>query len=813
MNYGLYMRSYPESSTLWSELEIENGKPFNLNNQFSIAFDLLVREECPFGYVFRAVTDKNEHIDLFLSVGSNDKRLPSLRVLDSIYTFSGEIERNIWISSKIEINKSKQLIIFSFGDHNMHIPFKSMTSNNIRFTFGKSSIKGLETKDIASINIRDIKINRNDVLIRHWPLKKHYNNLSYDEINNVPAISNNAEWIIDNHLNLKPIFKRDFNLAPSVGFNSKSGVFYLISDSESIIIFDAKNISTNKLEVEDGHFVANSPNQLVFIDDKDDLISYRFNPQIYSFYDSEKNSWSNKDAKFIYSYEHDYWNNSANYNSKNSSILSFGGYGYYRFNNNLVEIYPYDSDLKNKNVKLHDISPRSASSTVIYNDTLYIFGGHGTTSGHQELGTENYYDLYAVDLKTLQVKKLIKIDIFEGADFLPSENMIYDKEQKCFYLFVTQNGGKIIKLDPSQNTKEDLSYPLDINFASQYLYTNFYYSESLSKYYVFINQINVDNTSEVSIYSIDAPLIPVNSVVVEAAHMNNLLFIYLIIVLILAVICILMIYSLKRKKGSKLLIDDADKIIEENDNKNILIYEDYHKNIYFFGLFQVFDKEDDDISNEFSPTLRNLLILLIVYTLYNKGISGKEMMRILWPDKDEDLAKNSRNVHISKLRTILDKIGEIKIINKNKMWSLEMDELVKCDYIDIMNFIPLGRKQLTDGQLNEIIHILSRGTLLTDFESDWLDKFKNDFSNQIIDILYYILEDGNYSDSIKLKICDILFQLDYLNERALVYKCNLLNKYGKKGIAMNVFDSFCVEYQKSLGIPYPNSLINILNLK
>lgn len=812
-SYGLFLRSYPANTTLWSELEIENGEPFRLHKQFSIAFDVLIREECPFGYIFRAITDKNEHIDLFLSVGDNNERFPSLSVQDFVYTLSEEFERNKWLSAKIEINTSKQRISFLFGNQRMEIPYKDQGAKSIRFVFGKSNVTGLETKDIASVNLRDIKIERNRSLIRHWPLKKHHKNISYDEIENVPAITKNAEWLIDNHVILKPIFKKKFQLAPSVGFNSKTGVFYLTTNSEEIVVFYAKDMSMDTLLVKGGNLVTQSPNQLMFIDKTNDLISYRINRQVYSFYDFETNRWSNEDIEFRYSYEHDYWNNSANFYQKDSTILSFGGYGYYRFNNNLVTTHPYETDIENTYTDLKNITPRCASATVIVGDTLYIFGGHGSTSGHQELGPENYYDFYAVDLRTLRIQKLWNMSTVESS-FLPSENMIYDRDQHCFYTFITQNGGKVIKLYPHQNFKEDLSFPLDIDFSTQYQYTNFYYSAALKKYYVYINQINVDNTAEVRIYSIDSPLIPLNKALIHPPEIRKPLLNYLATVFFLTAALTLFIYFLRRKKNLKLTVDDTGKIIEEIDNKDIESHKNYPKNIYFFGLFQVFDKHGNDISDDFSPTLRSLLILLITYTQNEKGISGKEMMRILWPDKDDKLAKNSRNVYISKLRTLLEKIEDIVIVNKNKVWSIEIGGNTSCDYLDILKLSAYADyKQLSNGQINEIIYLLSRGALLTDFEYEWLDKYKSDFSNRTIDMLYHLLEDKTLQDNIKLKICDILFQLDFLNERALFYKCKILNNHGKKGIAKNVYDSFCVEYQNSLGISYAKSFVDVLRLK
>ena len=187
------------------------------------------------------------------------------------------------------------------------------------------------------------------------------------------------------------------------------------------------------------------------------------------------------------------------------------------------------------------------------------------------------------------------------------------------------------------------------------------------------------------------------------------------------------------------------------------------------------------------------------------------MISLIWPDKDIDSAKNSKNVYISKLRKLTDKIGGAQIVNKNRIWTLEVDDDIKVDYIEAKRmFNIINMEQLTDEEIAELIGILSRGPLLPDFEFEWLDNYKNDFSSRTIDTLYTLLNNASINNSIKLKICDILFKHDFLNEEALIIKCKILNNHGKKGIAKNVYDIFCTDYENSYGIEYNKSLTEIL---
>lgn len=805
VNYGIFIRSYPASNSSWSVLEIEYGKAFHLRKHFSLEFEIYIRDDCPFGYVFRSIGDDNNNIDLFFTVGEGDKRFPAIRVLDSIYFLTHELERNTWLLVKLEINKPEQNVILKFGAETKTINYKS-GAKELKFVFGKSTKSGIETKDIASVNLRDIKVESNHRLIRHWPLKKYNNNISYDELKNVPAVSKNAQWLIEDHLTLKLILKKGFDLAPSVAFNSQTGEFYIVNDSEEILVFNGADYSTDTLKVSEGNFVAHSPNQLMYLDNIDALLSYRIEDSLFSFFNFKTNSWSDNSHSFEYTHEHKYWNNSTTFHGRDSVIYSFGGYGYYQFNNDLIMLDPFKREGKdNRNIVLIDIPPRSAAATAIIGDTLYVFGGRGSLSGHQEIAPQNFYDFFIINLKRFEIDKKYEFSNIHGSDFLPSENMIYDKEQNCFYTFVNQNGGKIIRIVPHKNSINDVSLLLDINFTTQYQYTNLYYSDVLNKFFVLINRINVDDTSQILIYSIDAPLIPVDSIFTSLPPKRSSLPKMIIVSFIVLGLFVIIAYRLKRKR--KLV----DMITEEMDLKNEAPFTCSPKNLYFLGPFQIIDKNGNDISTDFTPTLRKLFVILILHTYNTKGISGKEMINLIWPDKDIDSAKNSRNVYISKLRTLTDKIGGAQIVNKNRIWTLEVDDDIKVDYIEaIRMFNKINMEQLTDEEIAELIGILSRGPLLPDFEFEWLDNYKNDFSSRTIDTLYTLLNNASINNSIKLKICDILFKHDFLNEEALIIKCKILNNHGKKGIAKNVYDIFCTDYENSYGIEYNKSFTEIL---
>ncbi len=105
---------------------------------------------------------------------------------------------------------------------------------------------------------------------------------------------------------------------------------------------------------------------------------------------------------------------------------------------------------------------------------------------------------------------------------------------------------------------------------------------------------------------------------------------------------------------------------------------------------------------------------------------------------------------------------------------------------------------------DRILELLLYGPLLPNTMQDWLDDFKDAYSSQSIDLLKNMLDievQRNHQDMI-LRLADIMFLHDPLNEEALAGKCAVLSAQGKKGIARNVYDRFCKEYRNSMGEDY-----------
>ena len=56
-----------------------------------------------------------------------------------------------------------------------------------------------------------------------------------------------------------------------------------------------------------------------------------------------------------------------------------------------------------------------------------------------------FFRLYAIDLNSFETKKLWEVPNFDKK-FLPGSNMVYNKEESCFYIITGNMGGVLLKI-------------------------------------------------------------------------------------------------------------------------------------------------------------------------------------------------------------------------------------------------------------------------------------------------------------------------------------------------------------------------------
>lgn len=860
-SYGLHIKAYPYDNSEKTSLTLEDDKGVSLTKETVVLFDIQVRAESIFGSVCRIVTNNHENIDFTFTVGDDDRRFPMLVVNESVHIFPQEVKINEeWVTVSITLSQANNMVTMNYDGSIVTGQCTNLSkAKTAQIQFGVSSIAGFTTSDIASVNLRDVKIINNNKLTRHWKLDSYSESINYDLVAGVPAKAKNAEWLSDVYSSWGKVYESTLSHNSQIAYNTKDNVFYIYeSGADQIIVLDPESQEETIIQTTNRCALLNAPNQLIYCPKRDNLLIYNIDENLMSWFDFNSRSWSNTVETTV---EHGYWNNSISLNPQDSTFISFGGYGFYKYNNELLRINPYLGEIK-KTI-LPDIAPRYCSATVIVDNTLYIFGGRGNRSGRQELSPRNYYDLYSVNLQTEQINKLWSIDPDEwpGAPFLPSANLIYNKEADCFYFLTNLYGGTVFKLHADKKGLELVSFPTGAELTSTYLYRNLYLNSRTNRLYGLIYIEKSDKTSTLSIYSLKYPPATISEEYVLAegnkegrSQSGDMLISTKSIIAIISVILlmgsIILYYRIRNKRsraeGSGLeqgLLgnsldavdkDSVDVVLEQKAEmfddgavKEEALTQDYKpgdfydfskQSISFLGIFSVKDKEGKNITSQFTPMLKHLLIILILSSAKNKkGIASRELLQIFWFDKDERAAKNNRNVYLSKLRSIFDNIGDIKIESVNKFWTIEFSDEITCDYLEIAKLTFQEDDMVKDiseeERTNRLLELLLRGTFLPNTEEDWLDTYKSDFSNLTIDILTGLLENkrDELSEKTKTKMADTIFLHDPINEFALHIKCSTLFDSDKKGLAKVMYDNFKKEYEQLLGAEYKKPLEEVIN--
>ena len=793
--YGLKIVTYPSLNDTFTGLALDAGKVIPAKNSaFTLKFELLNRRDNVFGCIFRAISDEGRNIDLMYTADRQDKRYPILVCGDKVTTVPAKIPFDEWIPVSITLDSRTGNISLNYNGTVVSINDEGTAdASGFRICFGHCQFAGYVLKDVASVSIREISIHRNSKMIRHWTLSLHDEYQCLDEVRQSPAIAANPSWIIDKYITWNDIASLKYDYGTSIAVDADELV--LTTDGSWIERFNITDGSITRVDGISGICPINAPGQLLARNGK--LYAYNVDGPSFAEYDPGHRLWVGGDDSIP---ESNYWNKTSSWWPEENALVSFGGYGFYHYNNDLL-IQHIDGSKPDIKLAISGIDPRYSSASAIVDGIMYIFSGRGNVSGKQELSPHNYYDLHAIDLATCKARKLWEMQEQPEEEFMPAGNMIYDSERKCFYVFTTLGGGCLISISPDKAGYETMSLPCGIIHPSQYKDLNLWRSADGKHLYGLIEQAQVDGKTTVDVLGMSYPPINVASLhqsVADATlpkHSSSAVLLHILVT------CVLLAAALgfslgKRARKKKISADAGHKPDVERPS-----YYNFDKgSICFFGGFCVKDGNGQDITSHFTPTLRALTTLLILHSAKEpSGIISNKLNRILWPYKPEDTANNNRNVYISKLRPILDEIGDIKITCQNRFWSMQFGPDVICDYMEVQKLL---KAESSEENINHMLELLLKGMMLPNMEQDWIDEFKSEFSNTTIDFLSSQLYRGDLSEDVLISACDTIFQHDFLNEDALKTKCRILYKQGKAGLAKSAYDSFCKDYKESIGMEF-----------
>ncbi|MDR2948076.1 MAG: hypothetical protein LBV71_02600 [Prevotella sp.] len=825
--YGLQFKSYEVEKEKRTSLNLTPSKILSLPEIYNFSFDLKVDSVVmyPFGYVFRIINENGKHIDFLLNEKKNTGEPKFLLAHSSDEIFSDlfkdvGISYGKWVRIDININTKINTLSARIGTKSYTKQIDALNNfRQINVVFGKSNYPEFQVTDIPAMSLRNIDISDAEKKILYrWPLNKYTSNGVYDEIKHHLAICENPNWIINQHAFWQKRTSFTTKLRPIINYNCDNNEV-AIYDQEHFFKYKLNDNTLTKIKVKTGVPYAVQSNNLIYNPYIKTYINYTFELEEGKdvlLYDTLRNEWSMISETKV---PPDYWHHNHLISDMDSSLYLFGGYGHHKYKND-IQIYNFKTqEWRKTHLNGDNPEPRYLGGLGKLDDGHFlIFGGYGSQTGNQELSPQYFYDLYKVNMQTLESQKLWTLPS-PAENFIVSNSIIVDTASNSFYALsypLQQFHTKLtlLRFSIDKPEYEVLADSIPINFEDNKSYIDLYLDKEKQQLVALTSGYsNIGDTlNTIAVYTLSFPPLAKGNLYQKSNVRSYNLFI------ILAIICLIfiLILILTRKKQIHTKNDvnqlsSTEEIVSKPISRELI-----SQSVCLFGGFCVIDKKGNDVTKEFTPMLKQLFVLILLYTFKGgKGISSVKLKEILWFDKTEESAKNNRGVSLSKLRLIFDQVGQINIKSNNSYWTVEYGEEVYCDYSQALFLInKLSRSgEINIDDLKRLLAIVSVGELLPNLQVEWIDPFKSEFSNTLVDLLLDLSAkpEIRVNTQICIDLADAIFIHDSLNEDALRLKCSVLVRMGRNGLAQKAYASFVKEYNVLFGSDFEYTFDQVLN--
>ncbi len=480
----------------------------------------------------------------------------------------------------------------------------------------------------------------------------------------------------------------------------------------------------------------------------------------------------------------------------------FGGYGNRRYNGSFYDFDLSDYSWLRWNVEAGDvIFPRFFSSMGCNeaSGNLLIFGGMGNESGDQIVGREYSYDLFEVNPRDKSSRKVWTAD-WKGDNCVAVRGMVVDGDSfytLCYPEYETFSELNLYRFSLETGEYEILGDPIPINSDKITSNANLYYDRDLGLMIALVEESADDVSSSVSTYLISYPPGSQKVSTVVSRMRQRILLIILTIVLIVAValVKIFLRGSVARKSSRSAKLPA---FIKSNDDKP--------DSIYLFGDLTVIDRDGKDITTRFTSKLRQMF-LVVLNSLDDGGASSKKISGLLWPDKEEDKAKNLRGVTANNLRKFLGCLDGIRMVYEDGKFNFELEPEFNCDYLEFLRMLESGSPDM-----DALLAIVARGKFLRNESDPMFDKMRGETERLVKSAVTVELSRRfslrQYENTV---LCgEILFGLDPLDDEALAYSVRALMALGDEEKAGRLYQTFITKYKKDYGEDYSTSFESIL---
>ncbi|MEN8155523.1 MAG: hypothetical protein ABFS10_01110 [Bacteroidota bacterium] len=757
-----------------------------------------------FGYIFRAIVNGKNYDLIFNQFSDNP---------DNFHLVSGEPIHKIsfhlpleeitsdWITVKMKIDLKNQELLLSVGDtiFTDHIEVSGKKAA-LKLLFGAHRFERFSATDVPAMNIRSIKIKKRNKTIHHWTLDQVSGEDVIDQKSGNHGLVSHPIWI--KNLHSQWTLNHSFIMRDRIRYvyNQEANELVLMT-SDSLLRY---NPGTGKISGTPSpiRFEKNSNFRLIIEPKSNQVFCYLFDsntkvplPEI------------EFDTIVFHFPKHEaiYRNHNSIIFPKKNQLFMFGGYGHYKYFNS---VYCYNDTLSTWDTVAYSgtFYPRYLAGLGYHpgKKSAYILGGYGSKTSDQALNPGYYYDLIAYSFEKNCFTTLAEFDK-RSDDFCFSNSLHIDTASNILYGLKFSKYEANPKLQAVAISLDDfnLRYVGD-TFTFQFLdiksTIDLFYNKKEQKLISVTSFFDEQNTS-LSIHEIAYP--PVEFANATHSHINRSLSLRYIYIAIAILVVTLVVLWMKRGKNKQ---EDSGSFSKTKSAGN-------SGSIQIFGDFLVIDKRGDNITGSFTPLLKELFLYIMLNSLrFEKGVTSKALDEIFWFDKSEQSAQNNRSVNMAKLRTLLLNVGNCHISKETGYWKFEFEHGDHC--IDYYEYLKLARnyKSWSQNDMKRLLSIIQKGPALSNINADWLDDFKAELSNEIIDgILGYVAVNARKeAPDFIIHLANSVFCFDRVNEEAMTIKCKILASMGKHSLANDAFTIFTKEYKTLYAENFPKTFNQVI---
>jgi hypothetical protein len=871
-SYGLRFSSHEVMQEKRTSLDLSATEPLCFKNEGEISFDLMFAQnlEIYFGYIFRLITTDGQNIDLIYNQKLSNFNFIIGEKVSGTFKIDSLRMLNEWNNFRVQLNTRDHDLLFYVNDKLVgRCKDNLKTDLCFKMYFGTNSYEEFQTADIPPMNLKDIRISENGKTRYYWPLSEVSGDSCWDSVQHKIARVSNPIWIRPQHQTWQLASTFQVAGTPGVAFNSRNDNLYIVGE-DSLYNLSLQTLQLGAKRWGDRTELLPMGNQSIFSPLDGKLYSIYIDQKRVRTYDSNTRKW---DVPFLPGPATEFWQANKFVSYTDSSLYVLDGYGQLTYKN-LVQRYSL-ADKKWEIVKTtgDNFNPRylAALGANASGDTAYIMGGYGSTTGDQMASPKYYYDLLSYSVRDRSFKVIYHLKEPDNP-FCFANSLIIDPGSDEYYALIYPNdkfNSRLQLINGSLKSPEyrALGDEIPYSFHDIKSFADLYYDPVGKQLIAVTMYTSKENRTDVRVYTIGFPANAIQAAVAPVENAAPRVWLWVIVVIGLGLAGGLGMLWLRRRRAGMAVsgmtgagagvggVNDGAGLVHGigghanggnggigqgiagtgnagtaypaaahgghehgawvpsgvvADDRGGSVSDD-RSAVYFFGQFEVYDKGGGDLTKQFTPLLKELFLLIAIYTLRSgKGISSEKLYGTLWRDKSNKDAQNNRSVNMVKLKLILDKLGTCAIVKEADKWIFHYStDQIRLDLAEFLTLLHMPQPNKED--IQHLLTIVHKGSFLADTAYPWLDDIQSEMSDKALDMFSAACIRYGSDPEFLLEIASGIFLFDPVNEEALRIKCKSLGLLGRHSMAKTAFEKFIKEYQQMYGEEFKQTFQEVIN--